>query len=70
MLLPAEDRDTQIRRIDDWVRALGKYSCPCGSGGPLACDEDCPGDMSDPNVKEALVFILEHIKRQMPEGNR
>ena len=52
-------------RVIDWdehLRVLSKYRCPCGSGGPFACDDDCSGDTRDDSIVEALRDIIFHIK--------
>jgi hypothetical protein len=43
---------------DDIVRALDEYSCRCGSGGSMACDDDCPGDNADHQAREAIKVII------------
>ena len=46
----------------DLLRQLDRYSCPCGSGGPMACDEGCPGDNSDPVARDVLRAIVKHLQ--------
>ena len=44
------------------LRALQRYSCQCGSGGAMSCDDDCPGDTTDSTVKEALIDIITSLR--------
>ena len=47
---------------DDLIRRLDRYSCTCGSGGSMACEDDCAGDRSDSEAREALRHIIAYIK--------
>jgi len=53
---------------DDLLRRLNKDSCQCGSGGPMACDDDCPGDTTDPVVREALIALVEAHQANFPRS--
>ena len=60
----------RAEEIADLLRRLRKNWCPCGSGGGLACDEDCPGDTSNPALADALIFLLEIERANVDEVNR
>lgn len=47
--------DTDWREL---LERLDRYSCRCGSGGPLSCEADCPGDIRDDAMLEALRALL------------
>ena len=47
--------------LQDARRKLNKYDCECGSGGPLACDEDCPGDTTSGGVEYALNVLIDEV---------
>jgi hypothetical protein len=42
----------------DLLVQLRKYHCQCGSGGPMACDDDCPGDIRDGVMIEILELLI------------
>ena len=48
---------------DELLRRVRRYQCPCGSGGPMACDEDCPGDTTSSAVTEALEALIGAVQR-------
>lgn len=50
----------------DWEQLktrLMRYLCPCGSGGPLACEDDCPGETTDLAVRDAIVALIDAVKK-------
>lgn len=52
--------------MTDWAaakRVLWAHRCQCGSGGAMACDEDCPGDTRDPAVTEVLIDLITAVDR-------
>lgn len=51
--------------MEDWdaiVKRLDRYNCPCGSGGAIACDDDCPGDTTDDVVKDTLRAVIRAVR--------
>ena len=48
---------------DEHLRKLSQYNCQCGSGGPMSCDDDCPGDLRDPATVEAIKDLIRTVKR-------
>ena len=52
-----------IEPWDSLLRVLEQYDCQCGSGGPLACDDDCPGDIRNSNVVKALVALITAVRK-------
>ena len=53
----------------DLLRQLDRYSCPCGSGGPLAFDADCPGDNSDPVARDVLRVIVKYLQCEQEDSD-
>ena len=49
---------------DAYIRDLKQYSCACGSGGPMACDDDCPGDLRDTTMIE-VIEAVRALERQV-----
>lgn len=50
---------------DQWdalLKSLDAYNCRCGSGGPMACDEDCPGDITPLAVTDALKVLIQAVR--------
>lgn len=58
--------ETRKYRREMYARLLAqldRYECQCGSGGSMACDEDCPGDTRAASVVEALKVLIEAVQR-------
>lgn len=49
--------DAQGEQLSDVIERLQRYWCPCG-GGSMACDNDCPGDTTQPALREAVLLLL------------
>ena len=60
----SEQRDAAMSaNWDEHLHVLTRYACPCGAGGPLACDDDCPGDLRDPALIAAVCDLIQAIQR-------
>jgi len=56
--IAAEHPELKAHDFDQLVKQLRQHSCQCGSGGAMACDDDCPGDMRDRDLVEAVQTLL------------
>jgi hypothetical protein len=51
-----------MNRLDEAEHLLNKYSCQCGSGGAMACEDDCPGDVTNDDIKEVLRLVIGELR--------
>ena len=59
--------------MTDWadlLRRVQTYACPCGSGGSMGCDDDCPGDTTSSAVRDALVALITEAMNQGAVGGQ
>lgn len=57
-----ESVKTVWEHLAEAERCLDRYSCQCGSGGGMACDEDCPGSADDTYARRAITEVVEAIR--------
>lgn len=41
---------------------LAERWCPCGSGGGMACDENCAGQSVPPELYDVIRLLIERIR--------
>ena len=54
---------TQPETLIRLLAQLDRYSCGCGSGAAMACDDDCLGENADHDVRAVLRVLVPLVIR-------